>query len=298
MAKVKLAKPVKLNELEKWLKNSIYEHNQPNYFYLLLKEEPTYRKNILPALKQVFHDAHQDFRNLVVDVFDANLDPLDPPSIQTEKKKFLCKLDQWLTKLDNRTLAGYFGEILTGLTVLSFSPFEISDWEIPVFLYRHHVHAYDAFEKFSQTGKLPKAVIGRSGEDNIAFLRDNNGNVVRELRCEAKCSFGHNSGLISEAHKKFDDATKTSPEIFRILQILRDYDDVESQKWAASLKKHHWTRTEPLHLVFYVCGKMPIAKTSWINKDAPHKNYTSARSLQSIEVHISNIPSLIKRIYM
>ena len=294
---MKSPNPVKIKELEKWLKCSVYEHKQPNYFYLLLKEDKNYRQPIIPHLKRAFHEAHQDFRNLIIDVFDASLDPLDLPDIQTEKMNFLCKLDQFLTILDNRTLAGYFGEILTGLAVLSFSPFEINDWEIPVFLYRHHIHAYDVFEKFSQTGKFPKAVIGRAGEDNIAFLRDAQRTVIKELQCEAKCSLGHNSGLISKAHKKFDDATRTSPEIFRILQILCDYDDDESKKWADALKKHHWSKKEPFHLIFYVCGKTPVAKTSWINKDAPHKNYKSSRNLQAMEVHLSDILGLIKGIY-
>lgn len=289
--------PVKIPELENWLKSSIYVHKLPNYYYLLLKEEKSYKSHIIPHLEKAFYQAHQDFRNLIIDIYDANLDPLDSSDIQIEKKNFLCKLDQFLTILDKRTLTGYFGEILTGLAVLSFSPFEITNWEIPVFLYRHHIHAYDTFEKFSQTGKIPKAVVGRAGEDNIAFLRDAQGNVIKELRCEAKCSLSHNPGLISDAHKRFDDATKTSPEIFRILQILRDYDDDESKKWADALKKHHWSKKEPLHLVFYVCGKTPVAKISWINKDAPHKNYKSSQNLQSIEVHLSDILGLIESIY-
>lgn len=294
---MKSPSPVQVKELENWLKCAVYEHKQPNYFYLLLKEEKNYRQPIIPHLEKVFHEAHQDFRNLIIDVFDANLDPLDPPDIQIEKKKFLCKLDQYLTILDDRTLTGYFGEILTGLAVLSFSPFEISDWEIPVFLYRHHIHAYDVFEKFSQTGKFPKAIVGRAGEDNIAFLRDVQGNIIKELQCEAKCSLKHSSSLLSKAYKKFDDATKTSPEIFRILQILRDYDDDGSKKWADALRKHHWSKKEPFHLVLYACGKTPTAKTSWINKDLPHKNYKSSRNLQSIEVHLSDVLSLIKSIY-
>jgi len=294
---MQLPTPARLSALEQWLKCALYEHKQQNYYFLLLEEDVTCRQNIIHQLKQVSQQAHEDFRNLIIDVYDANLDPLDSPEIQAEKSNFLCKLDRFLSILDNRTLTGYLGEILTGLTVLSFSPFEINGWEIPVFLYRHHIHAYDTLEKFAQIGKIPKAVIGRAGEDNIAFLRDGQGNITKELRCEAKCSLTHNAGLIDDAHKKFDDATNTSPEIFRILLILRDYGDEESKKWANALRKHRWSKSEPFHLIFYACGQLPKQKTSWIDKDTPHKNYKSSRQLQSIEVHISDVLGLIESIY-
>lgn len=300
---MKLTSPQKLPDLNLWLtKQSLPKSSLKNYSLLLLKEDQTQRDELIPQLKKVAEDSVCDFKNLMIEVKGANLDPLDPPDVKEKKSEFIQKLDQLLTVFDNRTLQGYFGETLTGLIVLGFSPFEISGWEIPVFLYRHHIHAYNTFEKWQQSGKLPKAMVGRAGEDNIAFLKDANDIITTELRCEAKCTTSHDSNLINEAHNKFDDSTNVSAEITRIIMILRDYrSDETAEKWIKALQIYPWQpNTKTHHFICYVCQDTPQTpkdRISWIYPDKLNENYKSLRPLQAVEVHLSDVAQLIRAIY-
>lgn len=300
---MKLTDPQKLSDLDLWLKCAATQSNSRDYYFLLLNEDPVHRNRIVPQLKQIARQAFKDFQDLIIEVYDANLDPLDSPEVQENKKQFLKKLDQILSIFDTRTLEGYLGETLTGLVVLGFNPFGIADWEIPVFLYRHHIHAYDAFEKWQQGGKFPKAIVGRAGEDNIAFLRDSQGNIIKELRCEAKCSAQHSSNLITNAHEKFDDSTSVSPEIFRIILVLRDYQGAKPKAWVKALRNHRWTnlkKNASQNLICYVSGQVPQrpkGRTCWIDQSIPHSSYKSSRPLQVVEIHLNDVLNLVCAIY-
>lgn len=300
---MKLTSPQKLPDLNLWLtKQNLPKSNLKNYSLLLLKEDQAQREKLIQQLKEVAEDSVCDLKNLIIEVKGANLDPLDTPDVKEKKDKFIEKLKEFLTVFDERTLQGYFGETLTGLIVLGFSPFEISEWKIPVFLYRHHIHSYDAFEKWQQSGKLPRAMVGRAGEDNIAFFKDVNDIITAELRCEAKCTTSHNSNLINEAHNKFDDSTSESTEIQRIIMILRDYrSDQTAEKWIKALQTYIWQQNHKSHhLICYVCQDMPKTpkdRLSWIHPDKLNENYKSLRPLQAVEIHLNDIAKLIRAIY-
>ena len=299
---MKLTKPVSITDLNSWLKAKTQVKNQTplDYRFALLKEDVSNRDKVIPKIKELSQQAFYDWKQKIIEVRHIDLDPLDSDDVKNKKQEFANKLDQLLSIFDDRTLQGYFGEILGGAIILGFSPFDNDEWDIPVFLYRHHIHGYDAFEKWRQGGQLPKAVIGRAGEDNIAFWKDKNGKIIGELRCESKCTTG-GSDLVDDAHEKFKDSTYVSPEIFRILEILKDYSsDPIAVEWTKALRDYQWNAGEPKHIICYVCGespKRPKDRVSWIKSDAPHKTYNSSRPLQVFEIHISNIPDLIDFIF-
>lgn len=174
-----------------------------------------------------------------------------------------------------------------------------SNWQVPAFLFRFHLVAFQQLEAYRQTNNLPSIAPGRTGDDCVAFQLDSQGRIVRYLYCEAKCTTDHDTHLIDEAHEKVSKAVPV--DLPRFIEILAERSDPVSARWCEALQQLWLSGTgnqcERLDLVSYVCGRAPVQKPAWISVDKPHARYVANRRLETVEVHLTDIESLVKSVY-
>jgi hypothetical protein len=105
-------------------------------------------------------------------------------------------------RLHTTVLKGYFGEVFAGLLAENIPVAGRTDWEVPAFLFRNHRLAFHQLERYRQAGQLPGPMPGRLGDDCLGFRRNARGTIVAVLYCESKCTAGHDSTMIADAHKE------------------------------------------------------------------------------------------------
>ena len=291
----------KITELSKWLQESETVSKDHRYYHLLLKGDPTSMVLILPELRQIFYAAHEDARMRYKNLLGVPLDPL--PMNGDRDNEIDNFLSNYPSKLEHTTLKGYFGEIFAGIVAEHYSPFGNNEWEVPVFLFRFHQLAFDQLEKWWETGQSPGVIPGRTGDDNLAFLRDGQGNIISTMFCEAKCTDSHDSSLIVDAHLKISDKSLQPTELLRIIEILEDSCDPEAKNWIYGLQNLYHnvknSKYERYDLVCYVCGQSPKQsnRQTWISQDKPHLSYKANRKLEAVEIHLSDVDELIQMVY-
>ncbi|HGO9419698.1 TPA: hypothetical protein ACLBZ1_002321 [Bacillus cereus] len=285
-------------KLGSWLSSTRNENKNLKYNHLKLTEVVNLRGDTFPVLQEIIDEAHEDYKRSKRSVLSKSLDPTQEINFDN-----LGEADPaygYPSELNLTTLKGYFGEIFAGIIAENFSPFNIDTWKVPVFCFRHHQTAFDQLETFKRTGQRKKATIGRPGDDCLAFVLDDEKNqIVKTLFCEAKCTNGHDSKLINNAHSQISDLNPVPVELLRILEILEDYDTEHAKKWAKAISNLYVNdyQTERFDLVSYVCGKKPKTAETWIDNTKPHKTYTGKRQLEAVEVHISEVDNLVQNLY-
>lgn len=279
-----------------WLLAQRSESADKQYRHCLLKEDLGHRSEILEDLTAYVQSAHEDARCRLRKLAGISLAPSgcaapdDPAQGYPER-------------LHIRTLKGYFGEVLAGLFVEHFSPFGLDNWQVPAFLFRFHSLAFDQLELWRQTDKEPGIIPGRTGHDCLAFQRDGDGRILRSLICEAKCTKDHSSNLISEAHETVSEANLKPIEILRLIEILQDCVNHDSDQWVESLRNLYFQDAESEYercdLVSYVCGRSPVrdSRTAWVPTETPHTKYTASRRLEVVEAHLHDVEILICQVY-
>ena len=281
-------------QLNEWLEHSISESNKHPYTHRLLKEKPEQRDLILDNLRKYIEQAHADAVRHLRRLAAVSLDPLTKPTFDPA--------EGYPEKLPDRTLKGYLGEVLAGLIAESFPHFNHDGWIVPVYSFRFHETAFDYLERVRQGGTVGRHIVGRTGDDTLAFLRDESGIIKKVLACEAKCAKDFNTKLNSDAHRKASEAIAKPVEIPRLIRLLQEYlDDAELQKWRESLYslyfKDDFTDYERCDLVSYACGKSPSERATWIDRDSPHAEYQAGRKLETVEIHLSDLDELVKLLY-
>jgi len=181
--------------LNRWLSNTVNQSTDGRYRHRLLVENPTRRASKMSELREFVDIAHEDVRRHLRDVARFNLDPLEEPLENDPAEGYpQC--------LHIETLKSYFGEIFPAIIAENLSPFGETGWKVPAFMFRLHLPAIQQLEDIRQTGIPAGKVPGRTGDDCLAFRRDNNGRIIRALCCEAKCTKDHQRHLIKDAHTK------------------------------------------------------------------------------------------------
>jgi hypothetical protein len=275
----------------RWLKATRHV-DTPTYGVLLLAEHRSQRERAVRRLRTLLEQVHNDARETLREPLKYSLDPrrATDPSFG------------YPALLDDLTLQGYFGEALAGVIAENHQVGGHGDWEVPAFLFRFHDDAFRRLEKIRQSGARRARVVGRTGDDCLAFRRDNAGDVVAALVCEAKCSRGHRSVSIRDAHLKLSAESEWRPvDVFKLVQLLERRKDARSEEWARALGKlltaprpAQWERVDS---VVYVCGRRPTKTTTWHSQPAPHSEYKVARRLEAIEVHLRDVLRLINHVY-
>jgi hypothetical protein len=188
------------NKFSSWLQNLVTESADKKYRHRLFTEYLNTRDETLQALTAYVRNAHEDARRYLHELFSNTLDPFGTQSS-------FDPAEGYPELLEMKTLKGYFGEIFAGLIAEYFSPFGEDDWKVPVFLFRYHTVAFQELERIRQTGGKAKEIPGRTGDDCLAFQVNSEGEIIRYLYCEAKCtSGGHLPEKVALAHKKVSES--------------------------------------------------------------------------------------------
>ena len=290
-----------LPTLTTWLTKTVQMSADGNYSHRLLEEDLAIRAGIISELQSLVRQAHEDqrqkLRNLVG--LSSSLDPLEEETTTGTDTSFI---NDFPRHLELTTLKGYFGEIMAAVVAENFNPLN-EDWRVFAFPFRSHQMAYHALEKIRQGGSAP-TIIGRFGNDMLAFQCDNQGKITHVLFCEAKCTARHDASLIVEAHQKSSDSEKIPVDCSLLIDILQDYAVAGSdeEKWIHALRNLYFSNTSPTHercdLVSYICGLPPVKPdTVIIPKSAPHSEYTAERRLEAVEIHLHDVNGLIEEVY-
>lgn len=281
--------------IQNWLRQLSLTNGRARYSHRLLKEDAAVRAAILVQVKKYFDDAHNDARRRIRKAAGINLDPLGRPDPRDPSRDYPQKLPR-------TALQGYLGEILGGLVIETFGACAINTWEIPAHLCRHHNVAFQYLEKLRAGARPTQAIPGRTGNDCVAFKRDAAGAIVAFLRCEAKCTAQHSSTLLNHAHEQAGVGGPKPESIMELIEVLSEKGGAEAEAWVAALRVL-WLSDPPpagyqrYDAIHYVCGKSPVRDTTWADKNAPDARYAGARPLEVIELHLSDVGSLLDALY-
>lgn len=286
-------------EISTWLTVDLKRSKDGKYEHVLGREDAEARPQIIPVLKEVIAAAHEDARRRLRALAGPSLDPLGEDSARDPAEGYPQKFRM-------KTLKGYFGEVMAGLIAENLGAFGHDGWEVPAYLFRFHLVEFQQLDFMAQTGEEAKTRPGRTGDDCLAFRRDDNGNIVAALLCEAKCTASHNSTLIAKAHKTSSYRNLRPVDLLQLIEILLDAEGEEAKRWVRALRQlyHRDPKSgvayERLDQITYVCGSRPKQKgrNCWICTDKPHAHYTARRRLQVAEIHLDGVEELIKEAYV
>jgi hypothetical protein len=277
------------------------------YAHHLLTEKPEVRPAGIAALQEAIERANEDVRRRLRLVHVNSLDPFGAVGDDV-----VDPARGYPAFLDYITLKGYFGEVMAGLLALTYGSHGINAWEIPVFLFRCHEAAFQYLERQQQAypdgapdvGEIDEQarMPGRTGDDCLAFQRDDHGQIIRVLCCEAKCADEHSSGQVPDAHTKASEAALKPVDLRLLIEALDDHDEPEARAWQQALMHLKMRAVLPpgyerCDLVCYVYGKASIRTRSRIPMDAPHPKYVANRRLEAVEVCLPNVRDVILAVY-
>lgn len=283
--------------LDSWLKVSeTRSATSPRYCHLLITQENQVDPSVWDELYAYVDHAHEGARQALRAPLADSLHPLHCGT-QADPAFGYPHM------LGDKALQGFFGEIMAGIVAEYYAADGESKWEVPVYLFRTHVVAFQQLELMKQTGNWERQIVGRTGDDGLAFVRDEDGRIIAWLACEAKCTVGHSSALIADNHEKLSQAAARPIDLLRLVDALRDYrDDEYSRSWIDALRRYWWDHgrgktANRCDVSVYVCGRCPKKRGTWISTDTPHAQYTGRRHLTSAECHLPNVRSVIRMIY-
>lgn len=286
-----------LTLLDTWVNVEItYNSTSPPYCHLLISPKEEVELSIWDELFVYIDHAHAGARQALRAPLEDSLHPLQHNT----------KVDPafgYPHRFGDTALKGFFGEIIAGIVAEYYTGDEEHEWEVPAYLFRTHVVAFQQLEVMKQTDDWKKQILGRTGDDGLAFARDENGCIVAWLACEAKCTGDHSSTLVRNNYVKLSKAETRPVDLLRLIDALKDYrDDDYSRNWIAALRRYYWDESRN-HSVsrcdfsMYVCGACPRRNHTWIPTDAPHSDYTGQRNLTCAELHMVEVDGIIRSLY-
>lgn len=295
-------RPAPIGRLRSWLSSERKANGR--YRHHFLRERRGDRSDIVEDLQIAVDHASEDVRRKLRKVLDQSLDPFGVAPAYDPARGYPEYLDYITRK-------GYFGELLSGLIVLTFGAHGLETWEIPAFLFRFHEAAFQYLARQHQSNPVDAPDLeaidekprmpGRTGDDCLAFHRDSSGVITRALFCEAKCSHGHKNEYIVDAHEKASEIYLKPVDLRQLIELLRDYDDPESIAWREALWRLYLhdlpDSYERCDLVCYVYGQPSRNNEARLPVNRPHQSYTASRRLEAVEVHVNDVRSLVDAVY-
>lgn len=196
-----------------WLEEELHRSGDERYWHRMLVERTESREAAVAVLKLIVQAAHEDARRYLREAFSDTLDPIEAPGLRDGAEGYPALLPR-----QTLYLYGYFGEVMAGIVAENFSPFGLR-WEVPAYLFRFHIIAFQELERI-RGGQAPTAALpGRTGDDCLAFVRSD-GEIVAVLACEAKCTDGHAASMIAEAHEKVSRELRSPVDILQLIHVL------------------------------------------------------------------------------
>ncbi len=169
------AKPPK-ELIEEWLEE--YLSTEGRYGHILLEQKKHWDGEVRDGLKPYFESAHSDARDYFHAYASISLHPDDHDSRCTAR---------YPNSLPPKARSGLFGEVMCGLATESFDFIGEHEWVVPVFLFRDHDDARQYLYQLARAPERKREVMGRTGDDFIALVVNDDGEVTRFLAGEAKC---------------------------------------------------------------------------------------------------------------
>lgn len=277
------------NTIQPWLKVDL-DNSNGSYRHRLFSEKDNIRNSILPQLQSAVAEAHKDAIEDLRSVLDDTLDPI------TLGDKDPAHGYPYLLHIE--TLQGYFGEYLAGALAEEFKPFDV-EWTVPAYLFRFHVAAFQELARLKQIARPVKKVVGRTGDDCLAFSRNEKEDIDGWLYCESKCLKRHNTGTAAKAHQQLSGFEIEPADLQRLIKILKSKSDKKSQSWCSSLQRFMLgLEKQPKRSDFltYIADK-PSKRRTWLSTEKPASEYTGERSFEAAEVQIKDIPEFVAKVY-
>jgi hypothetical protein len=300
--------------LKNWLEE--YPSEVDNYGHLLLEEKHQSDANIPKALIPYFESAHLDARDcfhklarisLHPDAGDSGCDAHYPGSLPLTARK------------------GLFGEAMSGMVSESYEFIGKHEYLIPVFLFRNHEDAGQYIYTLSRDATRTREVLGRKGDDFIAIVINEEGNVTRFIAGEAKWRANWTPSVLDTVMlgEKIDNPTDSTKkirngkgvwfEVNRALpvplgleQLHSILEECEPEKFAKAiasldriLARRNPAPVERTDMILLVGGAAATRKSgqSLLQWKSVPKEYTAGRDLQVVELLIQNGDDLINTIY-
>ena len=288
--------------LDAWLVDQHLADAGPQYCLRLWREASTAFPTLRDELRAYIHEALEDARTRLRRGFHDSLSPFDDPALDPAAN--------YPASLHRVTLQGYFGETMAGLAVEHWGAAGRTDWHVPAFLFRFHEHEFQHLEQINQRIRAgerhdpdaPDQVRpGRSGDDALAFRRNDHGAITDVLTLEAKCLRRNNNAKIQEAHEKLAAAGPLPSGIRELIELLSEYDTPEALSWHEALLRFRADagRTTARHdCVVYATAHTPTRppRQTWLPPQ-PHPAYTADRYLEGIEFQFENLDRVIDFLY-
>lgn len=294
MSKKSFLKHSKIKKLSEWLKDKRTDVLGGKYCHLLLIEQLDKKNDVIGELAEYFNQAYEPFRQYIRELLGYSLNPLENNADDDPARGYP-------ENLHPLTLQGYFGEVFAGIVAEHYELLGSDEWEVPVFLFHSHDVAFQQLELARQSGKEVKHVPGRTGDDCLAFVRNDDGKIVRIMFCEAKCSAGHNATLIKDAHEKISSSNIIPVDISKVIEALQFVSDKkDADKWANALRRVYFERDvgrERCDMVLYICGRTPKKDETWISITTPHQSYKGGRKLMVAEIQLTDVADIVKDVH-
>jgi hypothetical protein len=256
------------------------------YRHLRLAEDGRARPAALQDLARLVREAHADARTHWEQLRGISLDPLAPNAADN------TAMPAYPDSLHTITIQGYLGEVLAGLIAENFAPHGIEDWQVPAFLFPTHVAALQALERRRQLGGPARPIPGRTGDDALAFLLNDDGFVSAWLWGEAKCTHDHSTKLIGDGHAQLSAQFYVPVDLTQLIEILDRRPDAASRTWANRLRVLLLVQTQAsaptrYDMLVYVCGRGPVRSPNWLSTTTAAPDYSGGRPLEAVEVHLT-----------
>lgn len=281
----------RIRDFDQWFSQSKTDVHNKNYCHVLLIEDVTKRAGTFSDLQAYVKQAHEPARQHLLRPFKESLHPAG-------SKPMVDPSTGYPEMLDDITLQGYFGEIFSGIIAEHCEHKNSSNWEVPAYLFHTHDVAFQELEKMKQ-GQPSKRIFGRTGDDCLAFEKDESGKISRVMVCEAKLTQNHNANLIKENHAKLSDGFKVPVHVSRVIEALKYLpEDAYTQSWIGALQEFYFnpSKVERLDLASYACGQKPKTNSTWIDTAKPHPQYSGGRYLVSSEAHLDDVKDLVESV--
>jgi hypothetical protein len=268
----------------------------PPYCHLLIRQKEDIDPDVWNEIFAYIDHAHAGARQALRAPLEDSLHPL-------QHNTDVDPAFGYPHRLGDTALKGFFGEIIAGIVAEYYAGDDNYEWEVPAYLFRTHVVAFQQLEAMKQTADWERQIVGRTGDDGLAFARDENGRIVAWLACEAKCTGNHSSALILDNHVKLSQAVTRPVDLLRLIEALQDYrNDNYAREWIIALRNYYWEVTsgslaERCDFSMYVCGECPRRNRTWIPTAAPHVGYTGRRNLTCAELHMVGVDGIICSLY-
>jgi hypothetical protein len=287
--------------LATWLVEQQRQAGNGSYHLRLWSENDAQRSAVRAELLAYFDEALADARARLRSGFEDTLSPFNDPALDPAAN--------YPGMLNRVTLQGYLGETFAALAVEHWDIHGRTDWQVPALLFRFHDVEFQHLERINQRlrdgqAHNPDARTevrpGRTGDDAIAFVRDQSNRITHVLTLEAKCVSKHRAATITDAHDKLNTGPSVPDSVRELVELLNCYDTPAAQSWQESLVKFRASggrQVTRYDAVVYICGNRPRQRTSWMSATTVNAAYTVNRQLAGLEYHIDDLDGLINFVY-